>query len=294
MTICPVQQSLDHDYPTSHTITEHYALVYLILLLALIAAAVIWRRRYPLASLGFLMYLIWLAPTSSVIPLDDALVERRMYLPVMALLLVGCEVWSRLAPPPAVAYSILMAMGLFYGKLCYDRNQLWGDPDKLEEAAAAQAVDNPRPLLNVTGIFIQEGRCTMAIPYLQRAEKKLPNNYYVNAAWGRTLACLGQYDAAMARLQQARKLHAGPQIYEWIGLLYGQMELTQAAGEALQKAVELGPESESAHGSLAMWYEKNNQPALAEQEYRRALAIEESDSWAQNGLLRVSQRSAGH
>jgi Tfp pilus assembly protein PilF len=243
------------------------------------------------AAFGFLMFLIWLAPTSSVVPLDDALVERRMYLPLIGLILVGCEAWARLRPSPPIAWSILAAMALFYGKLCYDRNQLWGDPDKLEEAAAAQSVDNPRPLLNITGVLIQQNRCAAAIPYLERAERKLPNNYYVNAAWGRVLVCLGQYAAAMDRFEQARKLRATSQIYEWIGLLYGKMGNTEAAGQALQESVQLWPGSESAHGSLALWYEKTDQLAAAEMEYRRALSLDHSDSWAQLGLLRVSRRS---
>jgi len=64
MTICPIRQSLDHDYPASRTITEHCAIVYLIVLLALIVTAGVWRRRFPVAAFGFLTFLIWLAPTS--------------------------------------------------------------------------------------------------------------------------------------------------------------------------------------------------------------------------------------
>ncbi len=291
MTICPIRQSLDHDYPASRTITEHYAIVYLIVLLALIVTAGVWRRRFPVAAFGFLTFLIWLAPTSSVVPLDDALVERRMYLPLVGLILVGCEAWARLRPSPKIAWSILAAMALFYGRLCYDRNQLWGDPDKLEEAAAAQSVDNPRPLLNITGVLIQQNRCAAATPYLERAERRAPNNYYVNAAWGRVLVCLEQYPAAMDRFERARKLWTTSQIYEWIGLLYGKMGNTEAAGQALQKSVHLSPGSGSAHGSLALWYEKTDQLAAAKREYRYALSIDRSDTWAQMGLLRVGQRS---
>jgi hypothetical protein len=49
------------------------------LLALLVAAAIRWRHHYPLACFGFFMFLIWLAPTSSIVPVDDALVERRMY-----------------------------------------------------------------------------------------------------------------------------------------------------------------------------------------------------------------------
>jgi tetratricopeptide (TPR) repeat protein len=290
LSVLPFGQSLDQDYPTSHTITEHGALGYLLLLIALVALAYIWRRRYPLFCFGLLMFLIWLAPTSSIVPIDDALVERRMYLPLLGLILVGCEFGSRLRLSYAAGALTVVVIGLAFGKLSYDRNQLWGEPDRLLEAAAAEVVHNPRPLLNFTEILLRQGRCDLAPAYLDRAERTLPNNYYVNAAWGRTLACLGQFDQALERLQIAARLQPCAQVYEWMGLVYGQMGLQDRAGVALRKAVELGPESESAHGSLALWYEKSNRFEEAEREYRTALALDRSDSWAQLGLLRVHAR----
>jgi Tfp pilus assembly protein PilF len=95
----------------------------------------------------------------------------------------------------------------------------------------------------------------------------------------------------MDRFERARKLWTTSQIYEWIGLLYGKMGNTEAAGQALQKSVHLSPGSGSAHGSLALWYEKTDQLAAAKREYRYALSIDRSDTWAQMGLLRVGQRS---
>ena len=48
--------------------------------MALVAAAWIYRKRWPLASFGVFVFLLLLAPTSSVIPIRDVLHERRMYL----------------------------------------------------------------------------------------------------------------------------------------------------------------------------------------------------------------------
>lgn len=287
MAIFPSGQSLDHDFATSHTILEHGAIWYLVLLLALVVTAIKLRRRYPLACFGLLMFLIWLAPTSSIVPLDDALVERRMYLALLGLILVGCEVGLRLRLSPAAGTGLLCVVGLMFGTLCYDRNRLWGEPDKLVELAAAHAVSNPRPLLNFTEILIQHNRCEIAPPYLERAERRLPNNYYVNVAWGRTLACLHQFDQAIDRLQTAARLHPCSRVYEWLGMVYAQMGRLDDAGRTLKKAVGLDPKSETAHGSLALWYEKTNNLQAAEQEYGRALSIDRDDPFAQQGWTRV-------
>ena len=287
LAIFPVGQSLDQDYPASHTITEHAALFYILLLAALLAVALIWRRRYPVSCFGLLIFLIWLAPTSSFVPLDDPLVERRMYLPLLGLILIGCELGSKVRLSRATRACILVIVGLVFGKLCYDRNQLWGQPDRLLELAAAKAVYNPRPLLNFTEILIRHSRCDLAPAYLERAERRLPDNYYVNAAWGRTLACLGHFDQAIRRLQEAARLRPCSQAYEWMGLVYGQMGWLDQAGTALKKAVELGPGSESAHASLALWYEKTNDLAAAAQEYQTALSLDRTDAWARFRLGRV-------
>ncbi len=78
LAVFPVGQSIDHDYPPSHTLLEHGAIFYILLLIGLLVFFILRRRRYPLSCFGLLMFLIWLAPTSSIIPLDDALVERRI------------------------------------------------------------------------------------------------------------------------------------------------------------------------------------------------------------------------
>ncbi len=206
---------------------------------------------------------------------------------MLGLILIGCEVASRLRISQTAGACILTVIGLVFGRLCYDRNQLWGQPDRLLELAAAQAVYNPRPLLNFTGILVSHGRCDLAPAYLERAERRLPNNYYVNAAWGRALACMGRFDEAIAKLQTAARLLPCSEVYELLGLVYGQMGRQGDAGKMLSKAVEIGPNSESAHGSLALWYEKTNNLDAAEREYGRALSLDHADSLAQVGLLRV-------
>jgi Flp pilus assembly protein TadD len=73
-----------------------------------------------------------------------------------------------------------------------------------------------------------------------------------------------------------------------MGLVYAQMGHQEQAGKVLQLAVALDPNSESAHGTLALWYEKNRNFAAAAREYRRALELDHNDGFAQMGLLRTS------
>ena len=122
-----------------------------------------------------------------------------------------------------------------------------------------------------------------------RAERRLPNSYYVNVAWGRTLACLGDLEPAVQRFERAAKLKPTSKVYEYLGLAYAEAGRPDLAGEALKKAVELDPGSATAHGSLALWFEKNHDLANAEIEYRTAAALDLDDSWAKQGWIRIQQ-----
>jgi tetratricopeptide (TPR) repeat protein len=293
LAILPIGQMLDHDFPTSRTILQHGALFYMLLLAGLIFAAIRWRRRYPLACFGFLMFLIWLAPTSSVVPIDDALVERRMYLPLLGLILVACDLVERQKLRTPAVWGLVTAIALTFGSFCFARNKLWGKPELLIVLAAEDAQHNPRPLLNLAEVLIRHNRCDLAIPYLQRAERILPHNYYVNASWGRVLACLGRTDEGMQHLQLAAQMQPSSQVYLWIGLLYGQMGKSTEAGTALQTAVRLDPASGAAHGALALWYESIRDFAAAEKEYRMNVGLAPEDETARLSLARVRRTMNG-
>jgi protein O-mannosyl-transferase len=290
MAIWPHGLSLDHDFASSYTILDHGAIGWMILLVALLAVSIALRRRCPLFCFGLLMFLICLAPTSSVVPLDDALVDRRMYLPLIGLILIGCEVGMRLKLSAAAWVTSLCIAGIVLGALCYNRNRLWGNPEKLVEIAAANAVHNPRPLLNFAEILIEKSECASARPYLVRAERRLPNNYYVNVTWGRTLACLGDLDHAIERFETAAKLKPTSQVYQWLGLADAEIGRPADAVDALKRAVQLDPQSAPAHGSLALWFENNHDFSEAEKEYRIAASLDRDDSWARQGWMRMRRQ----
>jgi protein O-mannosyl-transferase len=289
LTLVPIGQALDHDFPASRTVLQHGAILYIGLLAGLIFAAVRWSRRFPLACFGFLMFLTWLAPTSSVVPIDDPVVERRVYLALIGLILIGCEIADRLKPSKPAVYGTVTALALVFCGFCYVRNQQWGKPETLIAFAASDAKYNPRPMLNLAELLIKHNRCDLAVEYLQRAERILPHNYFVNASWGRTLACLGHLEEGMRRLQVAAQIRPCSQVFLWIGLVYGQMGRPEDARKALEQAVRLEPDSAQAHGALALWYESNHDLSAAEREYQTATNLDPQDETVRLNLERVSR-----
>jgi len=292
LALFPVGQSIDHDYAISHTILEHGAIVYLAALVAITVFLIVRRKRYPLACFGWLFALVLLAPTSSIVPIIDPLVERRMYLPLMGLILIGCEFARHLHWKPVTAYAASAAMVIVFAVLCYQRNVLWGQPSQLWAAAAMQSTGKSRPYANLVRQLAQEHRCSAAIPYLRHADQVLPDTYDIELSWSQVDQCLGRVDDAMQQLQRALHIRPDSYTYRLIGLLYGQMGKRTEAGAALQKAVDLDPRSVEAHNSLALWYEWTDNLTAAEQQYEASLAIDPTDRSTQVRLERVRRKQA--
>jgi protein O-mannosyl-transferase len=255
----------------------------------LTAFCLLWRKRYPLACFGLLMTLILLAPTSSIVPISDPLAERRMYLALVGLILIGCELSKRIRVSPVAGYAAVTAMLAVFSVLCYQRNQLWSQPSALLGDAAMQSTTKVRPYMNLVDELIQERRCDEAIPYLLHADQVFPNSYGVQLGWGRTLECVGRRDDALEHLLRAAAIQPCSYVYQLIGLLYGEMGKHAEAGLALQKAVESDPKSVGAHDAFGFWYETVANPQAAEKEYRTSLTLDRYDRAAQVGIARVRQ-----
>jgi hypothetical protein len=249
----PVGQSIDHDYPISHTVLEHGAIFCMAGLVVLMVLAYVFRRRYPLACFGLFLTLILLAPTSSFVPILDPLVERRMYLPLIGLILMACEIARNVRVRAATGYTICAVILAAFYLLCYQRNLLWAEPSQLWAQAALESQANGRPYANLVDQLVQERQCGKAIPYLQHGEQVMPHNYFVELAWGRTLECMGQKDPALRRLFRAAQIRETAQVYRLIGLLYGEMGRPRESGVALHRAVSLAPQWAPARDSLAIW-----------------------------------------
>ena len=93
--VVPIGQNLDPQVDISRTILDHGAIIGLAALLAVSVLAWIYRRRFPLASYGWFVFLILLAPTSSFVPIRDPMAERRLYLPFIGLLFITVEFLRR-------------------------------------------------------------------------------------------------------------------------------------------------------------------------------------------------------
>ena len=274
--VFPIGQNLDYDYPISRSILDHGAVFGLAGILLLAGAAIYFRRKYPLASYGFLVYLLLMAPTSSFVPIKDALAERRMYLPMIGLLLIVVAGLDRLYRLRIDRRKLAAAMGgvaVLLAIATWQRNQVWASDIALWEDTARKAPRNARAHFQLAHAYYMTGRFDDAVAvYAETARLQQPN-YDLLLDWGLAYDDAGRPDLAVAKLKQAAALDPDAHVYSQIARVYAKQSRWPEALEALAQAEKLDP-------SFAMTYyyrggvrAKTNDFAGAVADYQHALAL---------------------
>lgn len=292
MFFLPYGQNVDHDFPISRTPLEHGAWLGFLALAALIALAWIWRERFPLASFGVFLFLLLIAPTSSVVPLLDTLVERRVYLPMVGLLLVVCEFARRVPLSRWQLTGILSAVVIVLGFLTAHRNQVWTDPVALWTDSAAKAPRKVRPRHQLAYAYFELGQCERAVAEYEKAASLAPPDRHLLINWALAYDCAQRYNAAIDRLNQALALERNAHVHSLLGMMKAKQGRYPEAWAEIEAALNLDPKFAVAYvyrGNLRA-IGGDIQAAIAD--YRKALELEPGLTAAQEALAQAEQRLA--
>jgi len=283
----PFGQNVDPDVAVSKSLADHGAIVGLVALLALVAAAWIYRRRWPLAAFGVFVFLLLLAPTSSFMPISDVSAERRLYLPFLGLALVCLEFLRRLKISQQ-AWAGAAALGICC-VLTFQRGAVWASPLTLWQDAANKSPRKYRPQFQVAFALSEAGMCPQAAEHFEAASKVAAPNVDLLLDWGLALDCAGKWQDALAKLRQAAQLERSAHIQSQIGMVYAKHNQWQEALAALAQAETIDPRFEMTYVYRGAIYESAGDKAAAAAQYQRALALNPLNSVARDSLNRVSQ-----
>src|SRR5579864_4610447 len=250
--LLPFGQNVDPDIPLSRTLLDHGAIAGLVGLLAVVAAAWIYRKRWPLAAFGVFVFLLLLAPTSSFVPIKDVLAERRLYLPFLGLLLICLEFLRRLRTEQIVwgGAAVVVACAM----LTYQRSQVWASPLALWQDAVAKSPRKMRPRFQLAYEYYQQGQnygpgegrmlCQQAAGNFEAASKLAPLTYDLLVDWALALDCAGRDDEAIYKLQQAELLENSAHVHAEMGMIYAKSGRVQEALQELAQAEKINPRFE--------------------------------------------------
>ena len=283
----PFGQNIDPDVALSNSLLDHGAIFGLLALVALAAAAWIYRKRWPLAAFGVLVFLLLLAPTSSFIPIADVSAERRMYLPFLGLVLVCLEFLRRLKVSQAAwAGAAILAV---CSVLTYQRSAVWANPVALWQDAANKSPRKWRPHFQLASALYESGNCADAAQAFEAASRLDRPSFDLLLDWGLSLDCAGNWQDALVRLRQSATLQPSAHVQSQIGMVYAKHNKFEEALSALADGEKIDPSFDMTFVYRGNIFEAKGDKAAAAAQYQRALALNPLNSVARDALARVSQ-----
>jgi len=244
--VYPVGLSIDHHVPWLNNPFEPNVLLGAGLILALLAVLFLGRRN-PFLAFGLGFFLLALTPTSTLLPIRDAMVERRLYLPLVGLMLpasVGLAwltAWleRRFPRRPLGAVTAIAAAGLLVvlANLAMIRNADYSSRLTLWESALAMAPGKARAHVNLALARYEElnDRYTARM-LLEHALELEPENMKAHNILGVLAALEGDWSRSELHLTRAVELtetYADP--YKNLALLYAYTGRCAKARELLEQ-----------------------------------------------------------
>jgi Flp pilus assembly protein TadD len=250
---------------------------------AVVAVGAFWaRRRWPLVTFAIAWLAAGLLPSSSIVPLKEAVVDHRAYLGGAGVLFA---VGAALAGPgrgvvSAVLVALLTARSIHYQGVLADPARAWEDAVRrapsaaeahlgLGEAYAAShdpraeeslrraiALDprSPRGWANLGALYAEAGRLDEAEQAMRNAAREAPWDARLHDNRGLLLQALGREDEAVAEFEAAilgQPPLAQPRI-RLAAILIRRGDKARALA-VLQDATRLELDEEDARAIEALW-----------------------------------------
>jgi len=272
---------LDYSWPPARGLEEVWPGI-LVVVSLLVLVVWTWRKYPPLGFAGFWFFVI-LAPTSSLLPLEDLAFEHRMYLPLAALTVLGAagvfECLFRCFPRApsrrktwGFAITALAVAGL--GCLTVRRNRDYRSAAGIWEQVIELRPSNPRAYNSLGNIVFREGDPDRAAELYRRAIEVSPDYQPGHYNLANLLAGRGELKAAVDYYRRALEINptAGEAHINLGKVLYDLGE-TEEARRHFSAAREIDPFDPAAHYNLGIFYLKQGDPASARPHLERALEL---------------------
>ena len=234
--LIPIGQNVDRDFPLSHTPFEHGAVF---ALAAIVVVSVLMLRQARLPRYGWFLFLAFLAPTSSVVPLSDPFAEHRMYLPIAGLCIgLGASLASSRIPARRLA-MVCAVCSIVAFVATARRTAIWSDGIVFWQDVVVKSPQKARGYQHLTHMYVAAGRCKEAISRLETVDGLASRDYFILLNWADAYICAGDRSAALRKLQEAARLESTADVYGQMGRILieeGRVNEARAAfAEALAK-----------------------------------------------------------
>jgi tetratricopeptide (TPR) repeat protein len=284
LAIWPSPLLLHYEFPYFTTLAEAWIYVVPVLLLAVVVCVLLWRNN-SIGFLGTLMFAI-LSPTLIVPIVTEMAAERRMYLPLLVLVILfvvggyslaqwaqkrwGVIGFARVAVTTSTLI-LVFAFGVFSAK----RLGAYNDEMALWREVLQNQPNNYMAHNNLGRLLMHRGQLPEAINELQLSVAANPNRYFAFNNLGVALYRSGRYAEAIEPLNRALQLNPDcADALQNLGNSLRQLGRLPEAKEKLDHALRLRPDDAEVQNNMGVLLESSNQVPQAIERFRLATRLD--------------------
>jgi tetratricopeptide (TPR) repeat protein len=261
-----------------------------------------WRRRWTVVLFAGVMYPVASAPTSSVIPIADPLMEYRVYVPAIFLALIAGALGAalqtgRLARQPrgrwlTAAAVVLVTVWIGLNSILLGQRQaVYRSAEVFWTDAARKSPHKPRPIYNLAVIHFRSGQLQEAIAGFQAVLRLEPDNIDALCQLGDLYRDEGDARTAMRMYLQAQRLK--PRSHAIINKICYLWIQEGEYGQAFEQLARF-PDSSKDVGyymNFAVYFARTGRLTEAQSMYRYILQLEPHNAVAWGNLGNLYRRT---
>jgi len=291
--ILPINQSLDYGYPFFNSIFKPQVLVSFLFLAALFAFALYLHRQSRrrqngyllIIAIGILWFFIALSVESSLVPIQDALFEHRLYLPSFGAFLAFSAAafygfdylkvrFDIKASSSAFTVLLIFVTAMPLGVASFVRNGVWSDELILWENSVRHRPESARGRLNLGHAYKDKGLVKEAIEQFAISVALKPTYAAPYNSMGISYAELGNNEKAKELYLKALKLMPGyVEARSNLGIIYINLGLMDEALEQFNIVLKQKPNHLDALNNRGNLYQTLGRNDEAVKDYRNLLRL---------------------
>jgi len=280
--VFPLNLSLYHDIVPATGILEVKVLLSAVALITLFVFTIkCYKNKFLFFSVFW--FFIALIPFSNLLPLQNFMAERYLYVPsigfslLLAYSLICIHNIKKIQNKKILAYvTFILAILLlgFYVVKTVDRNDDWRNNLTLWSKTVETNPSNSRAHDNLGFTYERNGQLEEALQEFEKSVALMPGNFRALANLGVVYAKIGRYNESIEALETSLDVRSYHKTFDKLGLVYFELNDEEKAILQFKKAIKIKSRYPKAHNDLGTAYGRLGKFDLALEEFSEAIRID--------------------